>query len=568
MNVAPTSPKLLWLCMFFVLTIVVYPQPKIAGKITGGFQAPTSTDEKGRRHVLKGTSAEPRGANLYELTDPRVTSFNADDTPEMFIEAPRCFYEMRANNAYSDSSLSVRTADGRFSIQGVGWKWEPKAAELMISNQVVALVQKSALATNLVAGGSNAPVRITANRFEQLGEKARFLGEVVVQDGQDRLTCDELEIVFVKPEGLRTIEAIGNVELARENATVRSGRAIYDLKENKIRISDAPRWSSEQREGSAKLLILNRNENTLAAEGEVYMRLPLTNVAATASSSATNRFLEVWSEKFLFEEARSNRLARAKYGGGVKVVHPEASIASSELTVSFNATNRIERIIADKDVVVRSRGSEAYGERAEYDLATEKIALSGLPHWKVQESAGKSELLLFYPRTEELMALRNVEMVVPGRSVGTLFAVNVKTNQSSSTNAPMTIHAESFSRGTNVAVFHENVEISDARGKMSCELVTIVSAGTNDVQRIIAEGGVRLEQPGLIATGSRAEYDATTGLVHLTGEPILVNEGRSLRADAFIIDRNRNTFSVSPGRFRIELPMTNSTSRNSLSRRP
>jgi lipopolysaccharide export system protein LptA len=561
--------ELLGWCICVVLAIGVRGQPKIAGKISGGFQAPTSTDEKGRRHVLKGTSAEPRGANLYELTDPRVTSFNADDTPEMFIEAPRCFYQMRANNAYSDSSLSVRTADGRFAIEGVGWRWDPSAAELTISNQVVALVQKSALATNLVAGGgSNAPVRITANRLEQLGEKARFIGGVAVQDGPDRLTCDELEIVFAKPDGLRTIEAIGKVELTRENATVKSGRAIFDLKENEIRISDAPRWSSEQREGSAKVLILNRNENTLAAEGEVYMRLPLTNVAANASSSATNRFLEVWSAKFLFEEARSNRLARAKYGGGVKVVHPEASIASSELTVAFNATNRIERIIADKEVVVRSRGSEAYGERAEYDLATEKIALSGMPHWKAEESTGKSELLLFYPKTEELMALRKVEMVVPGRSVGTLFAVNVTTNLSNSTNAPMTIRAESFSRGTNVAVFHENVEISDARGKMSCELVTIVSAGTNDVQRIIAEGGVRLEQPGLVATGSRAEYDAATGLVHLTGEPLLVSEGRSLRADAFIIDRNRNTFSVSPGRFRIEMPMTNSTSMKSLSRRP
>jgi lipopolysaccharide export system protein LptA len=153
--------------------------------------------------------------------------------------------------------------------------------------------------------------------------------------------------------------------------------------------------------------------------------------------------------------------------------------------------------------------------------------------------------------------------------VGTLFSVNVKTNQNISTNAPMVIRAESFSRGTNVAVFHENVEISDARGKMNCELVTIVSEGTNDVQRIIAEGGVRLEQPGLVATGSRAEYNAVTGLVHLTGEPLLVSEGRSLRAEAFIIDRNRNTFSVSPGRFRIEMPMTNKNSKSSLStRRP
>ena len=542
--------------------VAVQSQPKVSGKISGGFQAPTSTDERGRRHVLKGSTAEPRGENIYELTDPRVTSFNADDSAEMFIEAPRCFYHLRQNSAYSDSSLSVRTADGRFAIQGVGWRWEPNAAELTISNQVVALVQKAALATNLVSGaGTNVPVRITANRLQQLGERASFIGNVIVQDGNDRLTCARLDIVFVKPEGLQVIEAIENVELVRENATVKSGRMVYDLKGNEIRITEKPRWTSEQREGSANMLVLNRADNTLTAEGEVYMRLPLTNVASAAGGAvATNRFLDVRSENFRFEEGTSNRHARAVYRGGVSVQHPEATISSTELTVGFNSTNRIERISAEGEVKVQSGESQAFGERADYDLATEKIVLSGKPHWKVEQTTGRSELLVFYPRTQELLALNGVEMIVPGRSLGTLFSVNLKTNAgvSVSTNAPMTIRANSFSRGTDVAVFNENVQISDPRGKMSCEMVTIVSAGTNQVRRVIAEGGVRIEQPDLLATGERAEYDVSTGLVHLTGKPKLLSEGRSLRAEAFIIDRNRNTFSVSPGKFRIEMPMEES----------
>ena len=531
-------------------------QPKVSGKISGGFQAPTSTDERGRRHVLKGTTAEPRGDNLYELTDPRVTSFNADDTPEMFIEAPRCFYHMRQNAAFSDSSLSVRTADGRFAIEGVGWNWNPESAALVISNKVVALVQKSALATNLTANaGTNVPVRISSARFQQAGERASFMGDVVVLDGQDRLTCDRLDILFVKPDGLQTIEAIGNVELVQKTASVKSGRAVYNLKLNELRITEDPRWISDQREGSAKSLVLDRLQNTLNAEGDVYMRFPLTNVANTATA-ATNRFLEVRSEMFRFEEATSNRLASALYRGQVKVMHPEATISSRELTVGFNETNRVQRIVAVDDVKVESGGNQAFGERAEYDLQTEKIALSGKPHWKLDESTGRSELLLFFPRTKEVLALNNVEMVMPGRSVGTFFSVNVKTNQTVGTNAPMTIHADTFSRGTNVAVFHGGVQIADDKGKMSCEMVTIVSAGTNRVQRVIAEGGVRLEQPELVATGTRAEYNVETGLVHLTGEPLLASEGRTLRAEAFVINRNENTFSVSPGKFRIEVPIS------------
>src|SRR5262245_10389271 len=65
-------------------------QLPISGKITGGFQAPTSTDPQGRRHLLKGTNAVPRGNNTFEITQPRVTSFNADDTPDMFIESQSC----------------------------------------------------------------------------------------------------------------------------------------------------------------------------------------------------------------------------------------------------------------------------------------------------------------------------------------------------------------------------------------------------------------------------------------------------------------------------------------------
>lgn len=548
----------LWILLCIAVGVGAQAQPKVSGKISGGFQAPTSTDERGRRHVLKGTTAEPRGDNLYELTDPRVISFNADDTEEMFIEAPRCFYHMRENTAYSDTSLSVRTADGRFAIRGVGWHWNPEDGQLVISNQVVALVQKSALATNLMANSaSNAPVRITSQRFQQAGEQARFIGNVEVQDGPDRLTCDRLEILFVKPDGLQTIEAIGDVVLVQRNATVESGRALYDLKKNEVRITENPRWSSEQREGSAATLVLDRAENRLLAEGDVYMKFPLTNVATAATgTTGTNRLLEVRSESFRFEEATSNRLASAFYSGGVQVVHPEATISSQELTVGFNETNRIQTIVAVDNVKVESDGNQAFGERAEYDLKTEKIALSGRPHWKLEDSTGRSELLLFYPRTKEVLALQNVEMVVPGRSVGTLFSVNVKTNETvEGTNAPMTIHADTFSRGTNVAVFHGGVEIADARGQMNCEMVTIVSAGTNQVQRVIAEGGVRIEQPGLTAIGSRAEYNVATGLVHLTGEPILISEGRTLQAESFIINRNDNTFSVSPGRFRIEMPM-------------
>src|SRR5262245_18937465 len=72
-----------------------FEQPAFSGKVSGGFQAPTSTDTEGRRHVVRGKDMESRGNNLLELTEPRVTRYNPDDTPDMFIESARCFYNTK-----------------------------------------------------------------------------------------------------------------------------------------------------------------------------------------------------------------------------------------------------------------------------------------------------------------------------------------------------------------------------------------------------------------------------------------------------------------------------------------
>jgi lipopolysaccharide transport protein LptA len=242
----------------------------------------------------------------------------------------------------------------------------------------------------------------------------------------------------------------------------------------------------------------------------------------------------------------------------VRVLHTEANISSRTLTVQFDATNRVQQIRAEEQVRIESGASEAFGDVAEYDMQNEKIVLSGSPHWKVDQTKGRSDVLIFYPKTKEIMALHGVEMTFPGQSVGSVFGVNVRTNQAasiSSTDEPVVIRSETFSRGTNVAVFHQNVRITDARGGMSSELITVVTGSSNQVQRIIAENRVRIEQEGFVATGSRADYNVATGLVHLTGEPELVSDDKSLKAESFIIDRSKNTFSVSPGKYRIQMQM-------------
>lgn len=552
----------------FGVTAFAAAQPGLSGKVSGGFQAPTSTDSQGRRNVLKGQEARPVGDNVMEITQPRVTSFNADDTPDMYIESPRCRYDMRGNSASSDSTLSVRTADGRFSIQGSGWLWQPSGSQLTISNHVSAMVEKSAVSGAMgnksASPATNQPVRITSTFFQQEGEAVSFIENVTVLDGDDRLTCDRLNLQIVKPGGVEKIDALQNVRLKQNETEVTSGRMIYQVKEDLIQISDHPRWILSGREGTADLLALNRSNNTVFAEGNVFMKLPLTNIVtatgtnnASPQGSATARFIEITSAKFAYAGAATNRPTQDKptavYTGSVRVVHPEATITSDELKVLFDTQNRVSRLQAEGHVTIENGENKAFGERADYDVTGEKVTLTGQPHWALGARTGSSEQLVLLTKSSEVLALGGVKMILPGQSAGGMFAMESSATTRPPTGSdPLTISAQTFSHAENVSVFEGAVQTVDTRGTMDCRLLTIFGGESNRVQRIVAELGVTIRQPEMAAFGERADYDTRTELVRLTGHPEMITPGRTLRADAFVIDRRKNTFSVSPGNYRIE----------------
>ena len=98
--------------------------------------------------------------------------------------------------------------------------------------------------------------------------------------------------------------------------------------------------------------------------------------------------------------------------------------------------------------------------------------------------------------------------------------------------------------------------MTDENGTLTCVMLTVYIGEDNQVQRIIAGESVRIEQRELLATGGRADYNLATGLVHLTGEPRVSTPGRTAEARVFIIDRNRNTFSMAPGDWRITMQST------------
>jgi lipopolysaccharide export system protein LptA len=361
---------------------------------------------------------------------------------------------------------------------------------------------------------------------------------------------------------VQKIEAVENVFLAQGETQARSGRAVYDTKENVIRLLEKPSWKSGAREGSSDSLILDRSNNTFAASGSVYMKLPFTNVVGAVSRanqpSGTNCFLQIYSDQFHFTNAGTNgNPSHAEYTGQVRARYEQTELHCERLNVFFAANNQVRAIVAEENVVIASENGKAFGEKAAYDVGSDKMTLTGNPHWDMEGKTGSSRLVTFYGKSKEIYALENVEMTMPARSLPALdlFGPGQRAKEPASTNGNENIHISAgiFSHGGDISVFHDDVRVRDKRGELRCEMVTITSGSSNQVERIVAEDHVVITQEQMVAKGKKAIYDVPLGKIYLTGNPVVLSDGKSIEAEAFIIDRHRNTFSVKPGEYRIKL---------------
>lgn len=539
------------------------------------FEAPAVTEE-GKRSVLRGTDARHTGNDIYEIISPKVTTYNPDDTVDLEIQAGQCFFDSRkdspqAEEAWSSTNLVVRTGDEKFSIQGVGWRWSPGKSTLSISNEVQALIRKSALATNAIGLNSgksqadtNSPVRVTSRAFVHRGELAIFSGGVLVQDGEDTVRCETLRVQFGPKGGAERIEAEQNVHIKRGDTEATGGKAAYDIRSNLFTLEQNPQWKMGDRTGRSQTLRIVRTNNSVHANGAVFMRLPYQSRGNAASflapnpqatnTTGTNRILTVTADSFdYFGGAETSAVGRAEYRGNVTATDEvRGQIQSRVLVVNFSSKEqKITEVIARENVRINSGKSEATADQAVYDATKATISLTGSPKWKDADRSGNADRFLYFQERDELMALGNVMIELPGGTNSALFSPAT----SSQTNAPsvMRVYSDWFTRSGRQALFGDQVRVEDRQGGLTSRTLAVITGASNQVQHILAEGSVTITQKDMIGTGEKAIYSAATGLVELTGNPRIEQKDRTVVGDIFIIDRNRNTFTLRGRSWRINM---------------
>ncbi len=515
-------------------------------------------DRSGKRSVLKGSDARQATNGMLEVINARVDLFKADNSIDLTIETPQCFYLRTTKLAWSPSELTVKTGDGRFSLQGSGFSWQQNDSSLVVSNHVRAIIQRNALSTDLLggvkSGGTTSvsePIHVTSGRLEYVGENVVFRDQVRVKDGNSSLSCEVLRLHLGQGDTrLKKVEAESKVVIQQGETKASGGRGSYDLADGRLRLEDAVTWQLKERSGRSDWVQINRTNNTVLAGGTVHMVLPMTsfmngqntNVALTQSS------LEISSKNFEYRQnPQLSNSFTAVFTGKVNARESRASLTGEKLTIEFLGTNQLSRVLVEQKIELLRGQDRITGDKAVYQLAQDQVTVTGDPVWQFQETQGRAQSLKYNTRTRGIHAETNVEVDIPTSGE---FTAHLLPTTSGKKPAPKTVSsvakvtADQFYFLDHVGTFDQRVQVTDTNGVLNCGQLQFITGSSNQLQRLQASGGIVLKQADTIATGQLAIYTATNGVLTLSGSPKIVTKEQQITAAEFRINRARGTFEA------------------------
>jgi lipopolysaccharide export system protein LptA len=193
-----------------------------------------------------------------------------------------------------------------------------------------------------------------------------------------------------------------------------------------------------------------------------------------------------------------------------------------------SSQGRLENITAEQNVNVDYAGVQATGDHAVYTPETDQVLLTGHPTWRAQSRDGSADQLVLELTNNVLRATGHGVLKMPGQ--GLAMAGLLSEDGARSANAVpakdqvLEILSESYIARTNLAVFRGPVQAIDRaggeiRGTMSCGLLTVGLAQTNQLERMVAESQVVIHQQDRRLLAGKAVYEATNGVMDLTEEP-------------------------------------------------
>jgi lipopolysaccharide export system protein LptA len=433
----------------------------------------------------------------------------------------------------------------------------------------------------------------------------------LVKDADGTLSSDSIAVGMREDDWeVQTIRAAGSVVLQAGQIKTTSEQADYDLPAGLIVLKGNPSWTMSERSGRANLLMIHRDSQTVNAEGDVYMKLPagakgeggfldFNAPKKEPSKAGEGQLVEIRSNVFLFQSATEKNIGFARYIGAVRLTRGEGRLQCSFLNVRLakGSGGIVESVNAEVGVKLAQGGDQLTAQMATYDLAQKTIQLRGEPKWRLGTQSGQARSVELSPDDGVFRASGRVKMQLPQPKGGARFLLPVKTEPSGE---PLLIVCDSFeyrqakkAKGLDSATFTGNVVMSGDEGlrvlaqnvlveidPKGAGLVSLDASGDLDVLSTTDENAMRyvgdrlvystadetmrltgkpsveirtrLDGAEVVALGQAAIYNLGTGLLRLTGDPVLKTAEGELHGKEVVFDQQTKRLKAT-GRWKMTL---------------
>jgi len=595
----------------------------LSGLAGGSEQGPRLLEGKGKlaeyygppnqtrmRWFLEWTRAQPLPNDRWLITEPRLQTFSVQGDRTMGVQAPQCTFDRRRETLSSSGPLDAQLADGKFSISGAGFLWQTNS-DLFISNNVHTVLQPELLArASAEAGPGKGPVEIFSRRFEYStnygqavwredvrvkGEQLALKGGVLRaklpsgQGGVQSLAVPSSPAQGQPRQGgassqgrVETITAEEDVSVDFEGVQATGDTAVYTTATDQVQLSGHPTWRAQSRDGSADQLVLERTNQVLRATGHGVLKMPGQGLAkaglvsgsgaqATNAVPAKDQVLEILSENYV---VRTNL---AEFSGPVRAIERagtevRGTMSCGTLTVGLGQTNQLERMVAERQVVIAQEDRRFLAGKAVYEGTNGVMELTEEPKWQAGNRDGWGNVIRLFTKPEGMLVRGNALMHLPAEELASAEVVphgaqaaapsRPSPAKPDGTNSPMAeITSDEYTVTPGGAVFERHAQIRHPQMNWSSDTITVQWPEGGTTRHILAEGAVWFEMLGendrsMVGQGDQADYaySVTNGITNevmvLTGDPAHVVLSRTPAPSALTWNPAQLASADKPGELR------------------
>ena len=536
-----------------------YAQPVVGVK---GFKVPEYFDpphETQMKSMLEGTQAERQPDGRFLVAEAKWRTFRVTGEGEITVETPQCLYDPALRTISSPRPLHVQTADGTFSIDGEGFRYQQTNSTLLVSNRVHTILHPAMLGPQPATPLTNTPaaaapgIDIFSDQFEFSEESGLgvYQGNVRVAGTNLTSTSGRLTIVMLVAERrLQSLTSEQNVVIDYETIHATGDRAVYSADTGLIQMSGPlmPTWRIEEKSGSGDELVFDRTNKVFRATGHARLRLPAQSMgasgflaqpaAASASSPLSTQFVDIQCDNYVLHTNlavfRDQVQVSERLGDQL-----QGEMSCRLMTLTFTGTNEFQKMVAEDKVVITREDKQFQAEHAEYNGTNNMLDLTGNPGWRAGPRRGWGDLVRVNLAQEEMFVHGNAVAEMPAAELGQSTIAGLGAGKPGKpmgeTNTLASILAEEYLLTPDQGLFRGGVRIEHPQMKWTCEELMLLSPPElgKTGRMLIAEPAVVfdvLDDQGrnFHGTGQRAvctrsvTATRTNDVMVLTGNPAVI----------------------------------------------